>query len=75
LIRTHALVDAPIQHGFERLRVVFFSHGLYGIPEIYTTLCEDAASHGFVVVAMRHTDGSSFVMGPNGAFSEFHQFD
>ncbi|KAI3399982.1 hypothetical protein diail_5138 [Diaporthe ilicicola] len=41
-----------------RFAVVVFSHGLGGSRTMYSTVCGDLASHGFVVVAMEHRDGS-----------------
>ena len=39
--------------------VVIFSHGLFGSLELYTTICTEIASQGFVVVAPEHEDGSA----------------
>jgi len=39
--------------------VVVFSHGLGGSLEMYTQLCRNLASHGFIVFAMEHEDGSA----------------
>ena len=38
---------------------VIFSHGLFGSMEEYSTICREIASHGFVVVAPEHEDGSA----------------
>jgi dienelactone hydrolase len=38
--------------------LVVFSHGLAGTMEMYTQLCSLMSSHGFVVVAVEHEDGS-----------------
>lgn len=43
--------------------LVLFSHGLGGSLEMYTQLCQQIASHGYVVVAMEHQEGS-------GAYAE-----
>ena len=52
------------QHGFP---VVVFSHGLYGTVAMYSTLALELASHGFVVIAVQHNDGSgSWALGANG---------
>ena len=39
--------------------VVLFSHGLFGSMELYSTICSEIASYGFVVVAPEHEDGSA----------------
>ncbi|KAK2596946.1 hypothetical protein N8I77_012826 [Diaporthe amygdali] len=50
------------QRLFEDLRpkfpVVVLSHGLGGSRTMYSSVCGDLASYGFVVVAMEHRDGS-----------------
>ena len=39
--------------------LVVFSHGLYGCAAGYSALCAELASHGSVVVAIEHKDGSA----------------
>lgn len=39
--------------------VVVFSHGLGGNRLIYSCICSDLASHGFIVAAIEHRDGSA----------------
>lgn len=41
--------------------VVLFSHGLGGSTGGYCSLCCEMASHGFIVIAPEHTEGSAFV--------------
>jgi len=36
-----------------------FSHGLTGTGEENTILCMEWAKHGYIVVSVHHTDGSS----------------
>ncbi|KAG0725403.1 Platelet-activating factor acetylhydrolase [Chionoecetes opilio] len=49
--------------------VVVFSHGLSANRSIYSTVCSELASHGFVVAAVEHRDSSacaSFVLNEEG---------
>lgn len=41
--------------------IVLFSHGLGGSIGGYCNVCCEMASHGFIVIAPEHTDGSAFV--------------
>ncbi|XP_076042589.1 platelet-activating factor acetylhydrolase-like isoform X2 [Oratosquilla oratoria] len=43
----------------EKFPVVVFSHGLSGNRSIYSTVCSELASHGFVVAAIEHRDTSA----------------
>ena len=55
--RNAALLEAPTANN--RWPVMFFSHGLAGSRNMYSHICGSLASHGIVVVAMDHRDGSS----------------
>ncbi len=39
--------------------ILVFSHGLFGNSEIYANFCGEIASHGYVVYALEHEDGSA----------------
>lgn len=64
-----AKVEAGTNANSPKFPVVVFSHGLGGSRTMYSTICGDLASYGFVVVAMEHRDGSgarSYVNIPPG---------
>ena len=51
-VATHATVDPPISSAQHTWPVLLFSPGLFMPREMYTALCTDLASRGYVVVAM-----------------------
>ncbi|XP_018021238.2 platelet-activating factor acetylhydrolase isoform X2 [Hyalella azteca] len=55
--------------GDKKLPVVVFSHGLGANRSMYSSVCCQLASHGFVVAALEHRDGSacsSFTLNEEG---------
>uniref|UniRef100_A0A6B2LB50 1-alkyl-2-acetylglycerophosphocholine esterase n=1 Tax=Arcella intermedia TaxID=1963864 RepID=A0A6B2LB50_9EUKA len=55
----HARMNVPIAGEIPKWPLLLMSHGLYGLPEVYTILAEQLASLGFIVCAPLHTDRSS----------------
>ncbi|EFN56866.1 expressed protein [Chlorella variabilis] len=56
--------DAPSQ-----LPLIIFSHGLGGNRFLYTIICSELASQGYVVLAVEHADGTACVARlPGGAW-------
>ena len=54
-VRTNARRNARPLEGLGGYPAIVFSPG-YGVPHaLYTSLFEDLASHGFVVIALDHT--------------------
>lgn len=45
----------------EKFPVMVFSHGLGGMRTTYSYICADIASHGWVVAAVEHRDGSASI--------------
>ena len=59
--------------------VVIFSHGLSGHFFAYSGVCSDLASHGYVVAAVEHRDGSALlalkrVPGPGVHVGQYDQY-
>mgnify|MGYP002223822330 CR=1 FL=1 len=66
-IYTHAVADEQPLHGLSPYPVILFSHGYLGLmPEDYTALCEELASHGYIVASVAHTYYAPRVIFPDG---------
>ena len=65
-VRTHSFEDAPVAGTKDRYPVLAMEPGLGPLPTDYTTLAENLASHGYVVVASAPTYSASVVVFPNG---------
>lgn len=65
-VRPHAIAEAPIAGTRQRYPVVLFSHGLGMVSFLYTSILEDLASHGYIVVGVEHPYFSSALQLPGG---------
>jgi dienelactone hydrolase len=66
-IRDWAMPDAPIYAIHSPFPVLFFSPGFLMAAQLYSSLIQEMASHGYVVVAINHTDACWPVMFPDGS--------
>lgn len=64
--KVHSQTDAPVIGGDDRLPVLLFIPGLSWLASDYSTLVEDLASHGYVVVGISPTGFSDPVVFPDG---------
>ncbi len=53
-VHTHAHEDAGFDKRLDKAPVIFFSHGMGMIPQVYTAQIEDLVSHGYIVAAISH---------------------
>lgn len=60
-VQTWAIRDPPSDTVVEPRGSVIFSHGLGGIRTTYSSLCCDWASHGWLVAAIEHRDGTAAI--------------
>lgn len=61
-----ASAEAPILPGAPPFPVLVFSHGLVGVRLQSSGTFQELASHGYVVVALDHTDAAAVTVLPNG---------
>jgi hypothetical protein len=65
--------------GKRTLQPILFSHGIFGNNNSYTGLLKDMASHGYIVFALNHADGSCIYtensLGDEVPLGSFDYFD
>jgi platelet-activating factor acetylhydrolase len=72
-VQVWAIKDAPVLDRSAKKSAIIMSHGLGGIRTTYSTLCCELASHGHVVAAVEHRDGSaSITVDHAGKSVEYH---
>lgn len=62
--------DVPVNKKNPTFPVLFFSHGFFMAAQLYSSLIEEMASNGYVVVAINHTDACWPVMFTDGSSPE-----
>jgi predicted dienelactone hydrolase len=72
-ITSHAISNAAPATQPRGFSVVLFSHGSSAITFSYTAQIEDLVSHGYVVVAIEHTDAAGIILFPDGRIRLFHE--
>ena len=72
-IASHAVDNAvPVTHA-GKFPVILFSHGITDTTFSYTAQIENFVSHGYVVVAIEHTDAAGVVLFPDGHIRLHHR--
>lgn len=71
LIRTYAVTDAHISKEQEAFPVVIFAHGYATSRGEYSSICEDIASHGYIVFMVMQTYLTSITRFADGTETEF----
>ena len=66
VVHSHAIAGAPLASGLSRYPVLVLQPGLGPILPDYTTLAEDLASRGYVVVGSTPTYSSAVAVFPDG---------
>jgi hypothetical protein len=71
-ITSHAIANALPVADAGKFPVILFSHGISDTTFSYTVQIEDFVSHGYVVVAIEHTDAAGVVLFPDGHIRLYH---
>lgn len=65
-VLAYAQPEAALQIGTTTFPLIIFQHGFGEVRQSYTILCEELASHGYIVFSLDQAYNSSFVRFPNG---------
>ena len=66
---THAYENAPIMKGAHPMLIL--SHGITSYRQMHTSLVENLASHGYIVVAPDHTYDCNLTVFPDGRLANY----
>jgi pimeloyl-ACP methyl ester carboxylesterase len=70
-VQTHAQEDAAFDNEAGLAPVIFLSHGMGMITQLYTAQIEELASHGYIVVALSHPYDAWLVSLKDGRLMSF----
>lgn len=70
-IRTHATQNAPLATSDSPFPVLVFSHGLGGLRLQNTSLLQELASWGYIIVALDHPFSAAVTVFPDGETARF----
>jgi dienelactone hydrolase len=65
-VRTDSYLDAPLSNARPSYPVLVYSHGWNGFRNLDTSLMQELASYGYVVVSVEHTYGAMVSVFPDG---------
>jgi dienelactone hydrolase len=69
-IYTHAYADLPVAQKQTSYPVILFSHGLLGLStQMYASIIENLASHGYIVVGIDHPYFNILTQLPDGSIA------
>ncbi len=65
-LQTNSIVDAPLSDAQQEYPIIICSHGYTVQRCVHASLCEELASHGYIVFAIEHTGTSVLTELPDG---------
>jgi dienelactone hydrolase len=66
LVKTHSILGTELSHSHTQYPLLLYSHSWSGLRTESTFLCEELASHGYVVVGIDHPYGAAITVFPDG---------
>jgi dienelactone hydrolase len=72
LVKTHSYLNAPIISNSRPFPIILFNHGYQIAPHLYTSMMEELASQGYVVISVGHAHETPFFRKPNGEYILFN---
>ncbi len=71
LVKTHSYADVPPEISRSPYPVLILSHGITGMRQIHTSLIEEFASHGYVVIALDHPYDCNLTVFQDGTTADY----
>lgn len=69
--QSNAIEEGPFASSLRRCPLLFFSHGMGMVTQLYSAQLADLASHGYVVAALTHTYDAALTEFPDGRRVKF----
>lgn len=70
-VKTNSIFEAPIAKNDDSYPVIIFGHGYWQFNGFNTIICEELASHGYVVLSLTHEYETGLAVYPNGDLISF----
>ena len=70
-VQSHSFSNAAAKASPRPYPVILYNHGYGGFTTVHQSVCEDLASHGYVVVSVGHAYESALFLKPDGRVKAF----
>ncbi|GBE27791.1 isoform II [bacterium BMS3Bbin03] len=70
-VQSHSFSNAAAKTSPQPYPVILYNHGYGGFTTVHQTVCEELASHGYVVVSVGHAYESALFLKPDGSVKAF----
>ncbi len=70
LMNSHSMKDINVVPNMA-FPILIYNHGYGGATRVYQTVCEDLASHGYIVVSLGHKEESAYLLKEDGSVMKY----